>query len=319
MVGQDPDDLPRETTFTIRRRTPRARMQPLFALWTEASCTRAPGDAAAGLGLTEADYRGTRFPRLARDCAVAMISVPDASGRRARSAHAIPGGGLADLIETNTFTSNYPSLADYGLEGLAYEINREERGWSAKRLTKEREKRRSTRASSQARCGPTTAPRPSPPSRSSGTSQRPFADLEAPTTTAPRSCDGGADILFVETIFDTLNAKAAIFAIERCFETSGVRLPVVISGTITDASGRTLSGQTGRGLLELDPACASLRSGLELRHRLRASCVRMSKSCRGSKTCRSSLPERRAAEELGGLRRNTEKMSGSSPNGDLGF
>jgi 5-methyltetrahydrofolate--homocysteine methyltransferase len=152
----------------------------------------------------------------------------------------------ADLIETNTFNSTSVSLADYRLQHLVRELNFE----SAKLA--------------RAACDAAEAKDPThprfvvgvlgPTSRTASLSpdvNRPgfraitFDELAAAYREAALGLiEGGADVLMVETIFDTLNAKAAVFAIEDAFEQTGARLPVMISGTITDASGRTLSGQT---------------------------------------------------------------------------
>ena len=152
----------------------------------------------------------------------------------------------ADLIETNTFNSTSVSLADYGLQHLARELNE-----TGARLA---------RAACDA-AEPTTPEQPrfvigvlGPTSRTASLSpdvNRPgfratsFDELRAAYREATDGLiDGGSDVLMVETVFDTLNAKAALFAIEEAFEARGGRLPVMVSGTITDASGRTLSGQT---------------------------------------------------------------------------
>ena len=152
----------------------------------------------------------------------------------------------ADLVETNTFNSTSISLADYRLQHLVRELNRE-----GARLAREE-------------CDAIEARDPAkprfvigvlgPPARTASLSpdvNRPgfraisFDDLAAAYREAARGLvEGGADILMVETVFDTLNAKAALFAIDDVFEELGERLPVMVSGTITDASGRTLSGQT---------------------------------------------------------------------------
>lgn len=149
----------------------------------------------------------------------------------------------ADIIETNTFNANAISLADYGMQDLAYELN-----YEASRLAR----READRASTPERpryvggaLGPTTRTASispdvnDPAARNVSYDQLVAAYLEA----ARGLVDGGADLLFIETIFDTLNAKAAIFAVETLFEEYGRRWPVIVSGTITDASGRTLSGQ----------------------------------------------------------------------------
>ncbi len=152
----------------------------------------------------------------------------------------------ADLIETNTFNSTSISLADYQLQHLVRELNRE------------------GAALARAACDEAEALDPSrprfvigvlgPTSRTASLSpdvNRPgfraisFDELaEAYREAAHGLIEGGADVLMVETVFDTLNAKAALFAIDDVFEALGTRLPVLVSGTITDASGRTLSGQT---------------------------------------------------------------------------
>lgn len=152
----------------------------------------------------------------------------------------------ADLVETNTFNSTSISLADYGLQHLARELNRE-----GARLARA--------ACDEAEAGDPTRPRfvigvLGPTSRTASLSpdvNRPgfraidFDTLaEAYREAARGLVEGGADVLMVETVFDTLNAKAALFAIDDVFAELGARLPVMVSGTITDASGRTLSGQT---------------------------------------------------------------------------
>ncbi len=151
----------------------------------------------------------------------------------------------ADIIETNTFNASAISLADYEMQPHAIEINRE-----AARLARE-EADRAELADGRPRfvagvLGPTSrtaslSPDVSDPAYRAVT----FAELRAAYLDATNGLiEGGADLLMIETIFDTLNAKAAIAAIEDAFEALGARLPVMISGTITDRSGRTLSGQT---------------------------------------------------------------------------
>ena len=152
----------------------------------------------------------------------------------------------ADLIETNTFNSTTISLADYGLEHLAYELNA-----TGARLA--REACDAAEALDPARprfvigvLGPTSRTASlSPDVNRPGFRATSFDELAAAYREAADGLiEGGADALMVETIFDTLNAKAALFAIDDAFAARGGRLPVLISGTITDASGRTLSGQT---------------------------------------------------------------------------
>ncbi len=163
-----------------------------------------------------------------------------------RSIHSAYLDAGADLIETNTFNSTTISLADYGLEHLAREFN-------------ETGARPAREACDAAEAADPSRPRfvvgvLGPTSRTASISpdvNRPgfraitFDELRSTYREATEGLiDGGADVIMVETIFDTLNAKAALFAIEEVFEARGARLPIMISGTITDASGRTLSGQT---------------------------------------------------------------------------
>ena len=178
--------------------------------------------------------------------------------RQQRPAGAHPAGDIADIhasyleagadiVCTNTFNAQRISLADYGMEELAYEMNLAAAQARARRGRRPRRRRRRTgRASSPARWARPTARR-----RSRPTSTIP-ASATSPSTSwreayaeqARGLIDGGADMLLIETVFDTLNAKAAGFAVLQVFDETGVELPMIISGTITDRSGRTLSGQT---------------------------------------------------------------------------
>ncbi|WP_231482677.1 methionine synthase [Nocardioides sp. URHA0020] len=149
----------------------------------------------------------------------------------------------ADIIETNTFNANAVSLRDYGLEELGYELNLE-----AARLARREADAVATPDRPRyvaGALGPTTRTASiSPDVNDPGARNVSFDELVAAYLEAARGLvDGGSDLLMIETIFDTLNAKAAIFAVETLFEEHGRRWPVIVSGTITDASGRTLSGQ----------------------------------------------------------------------------
>jgi 5-methyltetrahydrofolate--homocysteine methyltransferase len=152
----------------------------------------------------------------------------------------------ADLVETNTFNSTSISLADYRLQHLVRELNRE-----GARLARAECDAIEAATPAQPRfvigvLGPTSRTASlSPDVNRPGFRAINFDELaEAYREATHGLIEGGADVLMVETVFDTLNAKAALFAIDDVFEELGVRLPVLISGTITDASGRTLSGQT---------------------------------------------------------------------------
>ncbi|NLH83420.1 MAG: methionine synthase [Phyllobacteriaceae bacterium] len=197
-------------------------------------------------GLTEADYRGTRFADHDRDLKgdndLLSITRPDVI----RGIHAQYLAAGADIVETNTFSATTIAQADYGLEPVAYDLNLD----GARRA---REACDAAFAADPSRprfvagaIGPTNRTASiSPDVNDPGFRAVTFDDLATAYGEAARGLvDGGADILLIETIFDTLNAKAAIFAVEGLFEELGFRLPVMISGTITDLSGRTLSGQT---------------------------------------------------------------------------
>lgn len=152
----------------------------------------------------------------------------------------------ADLVETNTFNSTAISLADYGLQHLACELNE-----AGARLARAACDVAEARTPDKPRfvigvLGPTSRTASlSPDVNRPGFRAISFDELgDAYREAAFGLIDGGADILMVETVFDTLNAKAALFAIAEAFDARGARLPVMVSGTITDASGRTLSGQT---------------------------------------------------------------------------
>ncbi|HKE47998.1 MAG TPA: homocysteine S-methyltransferase family protein [Rhodanobacteraceae bacterium] len=152
----------------------------------------------------------------------------------------------ADLLETNTFNATSVSQADYKLEHLVYELNRESavlaRAACDAATAKTPDKPRFVIGV----LGPTSRTASiSPDVNDPGYRNTSFDELRTAYREAAEGLvDGGADVIMVETIFDTLNAKAALYAIDELFEAHGARLPVMISGTITDLSGRTLSGQT---------------------------------------------------------------------------
>ena len=196
--------------------------------------------------LGEADYRGTRFLDHPRDLKgnndLLVLTRPEV----VREIHRAYLDAGADIIETCSFNATKVSQAEYGLADLAYEIN-----VASARLAREL-------------CDEFTAKNPAKPRYCAGVlgpTSRTLSispDVNDPGyrnisfdalvddyyDAAKGQMEGGADLLLIETIFDTLNAKAAVFAIEKLFDDIGRRLPVMISGTITDASGRTLSGQT---------------------------------------------------------------------------
>jgi len=196
--------------------------------------------------LEEADFRGDRFADHDDDLKgnndLLVLTRPDLIQRIHRDFLDVG----CDFVETNTFNANRISQADYALEELSEEINVE-----AARLARAACDDAEAETPDKPRfvvgtLGPTNRTASiSPDVSSPGYRNVTFDDLVQAYTEATRGLlDGGADLLMVETIFDTLNAKAAIFAIEEEFDRRGERWPVLISGTITDASGRTLSGQT---------------------------------------------------------------------------
>jgi 5-methyltetrahydrofolate--homocysteine methyltransferase len=196
--------------------------------------------------LTEAQFRGERFRDWPRDLRGNNDLLTLTHPELIRGIHRRYLEAGSDIIETNTFNSSAISLADYGMEALAYELN-----LSAARLAVEVAREAVARDPRRPRfvagvLGPTPKTASiSPDVNDPGFRNVSFDQLAAAYGEALRGLlDGGVDIVLVETIFDTLNAKAALFAIESEFEARGTRLPLIVSGTITDASGRTLSGQT---------------------------------------------------------------------------
>ncbi len=196
-------------------------------------------------GLSESDFRGERFAHWSGDLQgnndLLSVTQPEVIA----AIHRLYLEAGADLVETNTFNAQRISLADYDMSDLAYEIN-----LAAARLARRECDAMTGRTPERPRwvlgaLGPTNRTASiSPDVNDPGARNVGYDDLvEAYLEQARGLVDGGADALLVETIFDTLNAKAAIFALETLFEEHGRRWPVLISGTITDASGRTLSGQ----------------------------------------------------------------------------
>ncbi|MFL5519883.1 MAG: methionine synthase, partial [Gemmatimonadales bacterium] len=206
----------------------------------------AMGTMIQSYGLAESDYRGMRFADWGRDLRGNNDLLSLTQPQIIRAIHAAYLEAGADIIETNSFNSTAISLADYGMEELVYELNHAS-ARVARRMADEFEARDPESPRFVAGVlGPTSRTASlSPDVNDPGFRSVSFDELAATYQEAARGLlEGGADLLLVETIFDTLNAKAALFAVESYFESSGLRVPIMISGTITDASGRTLSGQT---------------------------------------------------------------------------
>lgn len=206
----------------------------------------AMGTMIQDANLSEDDFRGTRFIDWPSDLQgnndLLTLTRPDVI----RDIHMGFLKAGADILATNTFNSNKISQADYAMEALSYELN-----YQAARLAREAADEMTADTPNQPRfvagaLGPTNRTASiSPDVNDPGFRNIHFDELvETYSEAIEGLIDGGVDILLVETIFDTLNAKAAIYAILKKFDNEGRRWPVLVSGTITDASGRTLSGQT---------------------------------------------------------------------------
>jgi len=196
--------------------------------------------------LAEEDFRGARFRDWPRELRGNNDLLSLTQPRLVRDIHAQYLQAGADIIETNTFNSTAIALADYGMQSLARELNH-----AAARLAGEAAREWESRTPQRPRfvagvLGPTNKTASlSPDVNDPGFRAVSFDELVTAYAEAIAGLlEGGVDLLLVETVFDTLNAKAALFAIEQTFAAHSLRIPVIVSGTITDASGRTLSGQT---------------------------------------------------------------------------
>ena len=194
--------------------------------------------------LNEADYRGERFADWHADLKGNNDLLAITRPVVIRDIHEQYLAAGADIIETNTFNATRVSMSDYDMQDIAHEIN-----LTAARLAREAADRYSTPDRPRfvaGVLGPTSRTLSiSPDVNDPGYRNISFDELvDQYYESTGALVDGGCDIVLIETIFDTLNAKAAIFAVDKYFDDKALRLPVMISGTITDASGRTLSGQT---------------------------------------------------------------------------
>lgn len=197
--------------------------------------------------LTEADFRGTRFKDHSHDLKGNNDLLSLTQPRIIRDIHKAYLSAGSDIIETNTFSSTSIAQADYHLETLAYELNRESAGIAREAADEFTRSNPDKPRFVAGAIGPTNKTLSlSPDVNNPGYRAVTFDQVADAYYEQVRGLsDGGADLLLIETIFDTLNAKAAIYAIRKYFRDSGKKeLPIMISGTITDASGRTLSGQT---------------------------------------------------------------------------
>jgi 5-methyltetrahydrofolate--homocysteine methyltransferase len=205
----------------------------------------AMGTMIQGYGLNEAQFRGQRFAEWRSDLRgnndLLALTQPDIIAAIHRE-YLLAG---ADVICTNTFNSSAVSQADYGMEGLVGELNLQA-ARLARRVADEVAAETGRPRFVAGTLGPTSRTASlSPDVNDPGFRNINFDELVAAYSLATRALiDGGVDIILIETIFDTLNAKAALFAVRSMQDDMGVDLPIIVSGTISDASGRTLSGQT---------------------------------------------------------------------------
>jgi 5-methyltetrahydrofolate--homocysteine methyltransferase len=211
----------------------------------------AMGTMIQGYGLKEEDFRGDRFTNHSCDLKgnndLLSITQPDII----REIHSKYFQAGADIAETNTFSSTTIGMADYQMEHLVYELN-----FASAKVAREAADAWTAKDPSKPRfvagaMGPTNRTASMSPDVNNPAFRAITYDelVTAYTEQIEGLVDGGVDALLVETIFDTLNAKAALFAIDQYSQRTGNRLPIMVSGTITDASGRTLSGQTVEAFL----------------------------------------------------------------------
>jgi len=194
----------------------------------------------------EADYRGERFKNWHRDVKgnneLLVLTQPE----MIESIHELYYEAGADIIETNTFSAQRISMADYGMEELSRELNLAAAKLACEARDKWNKKTPEKQRFVAGAVGPTNRTASmSPDVNNPGYRATSFDELRAIYKEQVLALiEGGVDIILIETVFDTLNAKAAGFATLEAFDESGIELPIMISGTITDAAGRTLSGQT---------------------------------------------------------------------------
>ncbi|WP_207435514.1 methionine synthase [Sabulibacter ruber] len=201
--------------------------------------------------LQEEDYRGERFKDYHKDVKGNNDLLSITQPHIIKEIHSLYFEAGADIAETNTFSGTFIAMADYDMQDLVYELN-----YESARIAREAADEWTARTPDKPRfvagaIGPTNRTASlSPDVNNPGYRAITYDELvDAYTEQVRGLVDGGVDLLLVETIFDTLNAKAALFAIDQYSQQTGKRLPLMVSGTITDASGRTLSGQTVEAFL----------------------------------------------------------------------
>jgi 5-methyltetrahydrofolate--homocysteine methyltransferase len=262
-------------------------------------------------GLEEADFRGDLFRDHPKDLKGANdllnLTRPDVI----REIHAAYFRAGADIVETNTFNSTSVSMADYRLEAAARELNRAG-ALLAREVAAAQEAREPGRCCFVAGAiGPTSKTASlSPDVNNPGFRNVRFDDLVAAYEEAARGLlEGGADVLLVETVFDTLNAKAALFAIRQVFDERGAEVPVMISGTITDASGRTLTGQTPEAFWYSVAHARPLSIGLNCALGAREMRPHVDELSRVADVFVSAYPNAGLPNEFGGYDQTPEEMA----------
>ena len=201
--------------------------------------------------LNEKDYRGERFKNFKNPLKGNNDLLSITQSKIISEIHKKYLDAGADIIQTNTFSSTSVSMADYKMENLVYELNFES-AKIAKKLTQEYTQKNKNKPRFVAgSIGPTNKTASiSPDVNDPGFRAITFDELVSSYSEQIKGLiEGGVDILLVETIFDTLNAKAALFAIDTYLNKNNLEIPIMVSGTITDQSGRTLSGQTVKAFL----------------------------------------------------------------------
>ena len=270
----------------------------------------AMGTVIQGHKFTEGDFRGSRFVEWSRDLRgnndLLNLTQPEAI----RDIHLAYFRAGADIVETNTFSCTTIAQADYGMEALVDELNRD-----GARLAREAadlaEKEDGRPRFVAGAIGPTNRTASiSPDVNNPGYRAVSFDELKAAYAQAARALiEGGADIILVETIFDTLNAKAALAGVDEIFVEIGRKLPVMISGTITDLSGRTLSGQTPtafwHSVRHADPFSIGLNCALGARE-MRA---HLAEIARGADTFVCAYPNAGLPNEFGLYDESPEYMA----------
>ena len=270
----------------------------------------AMGTMIQGYKLGESDYRGERFKNWPSDVKGNNDLLSITQPQIIKSIHSQYLEAGADIIETNTFSSTTIAMADYQMESLAYELNQAS-ARIAREAADECEQKDGQLRYVAGVLGPTNRTASmSPDVNDPGFRNITFDQLvEAYYEATGGLIDGGADILLIETIFDTLNAKAAVFAVKQYFDDQNIEYPIMISGTITDKSGRTLSGQTTEAfynaLNHANPVSIGLNCALGA-DELRTYVEELSRIA----TCAvSAHPNAGLPNELGGYDESPEQMA----------